>query len=330
MTRFPEIESEDIRYVYAVARVRALETKLLSPQKVSSLVGLRADELLRLLAETDYATYIPSSPYDYESIIDRARRDLFSLMEKLILDPPVLQFLKARFDNHNIKMGVKVKITDSDPQPFSPYGNLSPSLLSDIFRNELYSRLPHPYEKGIRLAIESYYTTKDPSILDIIIDRSYFGYQRERVVESLFLDSLLKIDIDLTNIKTLLRTKWRKVEKKRWTQGLIEGGFVPLEKFLSAYDDAEENLWERFRYTPYSSILSEGAPPIFRDNSFLTLEKVCDDMFLQFLKKTKFLTFGVEPVIAYFYLKENEFKILRFLFTASIYRIEADLIKQRL
>jgi V/A-type H+-transporting ATPase subunit C len=330
--KFPYIESEDERYVYAVARIRALETKLLSPQKVSRLAGFSSEELLKSLGDTDYAPFLPSSPNDYEVIIDNGREILYSLMDKLILDPPVIQFLKARFDNYNIKMSLKAKIAETEPKALSPYGNISTSEIMDIFRNELYSRLPSQYEDGVKKAVEAYYIDRDPSMLDIIIDQSYFAYQGEKVLESgnLFLSVLHKINIDLTNIKTLTRTKWAKVEKRRFSRGLIDGGFIPYNEFLDIYDEAEESLWERLRFTPYFRILSEGAPAIFEKSSFLKLEKLCDNTFLEFLGSSKFLTFGVEPVVTYFYAKENEFKVLRMLFTASIYGIEQDVLKERL
>lgn len=332
VVKFPHIESEDERYVYAVARIRALETKLLSSQKVSGLIGLSSEELLRSLEDTDYAPFLPSSPYDYEIIIKSGRDALFYLMNKLVLDSPIIQFLKARFDSYNIKISLKAKITEREPETLSPYGNIPTSEVMNIFRKELYSRLPSQYEKGIEKAIEAYYIDKDPSMLDIIIDQSYFAYQREKTFESgsFFLCALYKIDIDLTNIKTLTRAKWAKTEKRKFSRGLIEGGFISCNEFLNAYDEAEENLWERFRFTPYSHILSEAVPAIFEKNSFLKLEKLCDDTFLEFLKITRFLTFGVEPVISYYYAKENEFRILRLLFTASIYGIEQDILKERL
>lgn len=332
VVKFPHIESEDERYVYAVARIRALETRLLSSQKVSRLVGLSSEELLKSLGDTDYAPFLPSSPRDCELIIDSRRKMLFSLVDKLILDSPVIEFLKARFDNYNIKISLKAKITETEPKTLLPYGNISTSEITDIFRNELYSRLPAYYEEGIKRGVEAYYVDRDPSVLDIIIDRSYFAYRGEKILESgdLFLASLHKISIDLTNIKTLLRTKWASVEKRKFSRGLIDGGFIPHNEFIDAYDEAGENLWERFKFTPYFHILSEGAPAVFKDSSFLKLEKLCDDTFLDFLGTTKFLTFGVEPIVAYFYAMENEFKILRMLFTASIYGIEQDVLKERL
>ncbi len=332
VVKFPHIESEDERYVYAVARIRALETRLLSPQKVSRLVGLSSEELLKSLGDTDYAPFLPSSPRDCELIIDSGRKMLFSLMDKLILDSPVIEFLKARFDNYNIKISLKAKITETEPKTLSPYGNISTSEITDIFRNELYSRLPAQYEEGIKRAVEAYYVDRDPSVLDIIIDRSYFAYRGEKTLKSgdLFLASLHKISIDLTNIKTLSRTKWARVEKRKFSRGLIDGGFIPHREFMDAYDEADENLWERFKFTPYFHILTEGAPAVFKDGSFLKLEKLCDDTFLDFLGTTKFLTFGVEPIVSYFYARENEFKVLRMLFTASIYGIEQDVLKERL
>lgn len=329
---FPYIESEDDRYVYAVARIRALENGLLTSQKVSRLLGMSSEELLKSLGDTDYAHILPSTPNEYEEIIDRGREALFSLMDKLILDPPVIQFLRSRFDNHNIKISLKAKIAEREPEYLSPYGNIPTSQVTDIFRNELYSKLPSRFEEGIEKAVESYYIDKDPSMLDITLDQSFYAYRNDRVLESnnLFMSALHKIDTDLTNIKTLMRAKWGKVDKRKFLNGLIDGGYIPYKDMMKFYDEAAENIWEYFRYTPYARILSEGAPLVFEKNSFLKLEKLCDDIFVKFMRFTKYMTFGVEPVVAYFYAKENEFKILRMLFTVSIYGIEQDLLKERL
>ncbi len=329
---FPYIESEDDRYVYAVAKIRALEPGLLTSQQVTRLLGMSADELLKSLGDTDYAHLLPSTPTEYEDIIQRGRESLFYLMDKLILDPPVIEFVRARFDNYNIKMSLKAKIAESEPRALSSYGNISISEITDIFRNESYSRLPSRFEEGIENAVESYYIDKDPGMLDIRLDKSLFDFRSDKALEAnnLFLSTIHKIDIDLTNIKTLMRTKWAKMEKKKFLSGLIDGGLISTKGLITIYDEAAENVWEYFRYTPYSNMLSEGAPEVFEKGSFLKLEKLADDVFIQFLRFTKYFTFGVEPVVAYFYAKENEFKILRMLFTGSIYGIEEDLLKERL
>ncbi len=329
---FPYIESEDDRYAYAVATIRSLETRLLTSQKISRLMAMSGEELLKSLGDTDYAQLLPNLPREYEDIISRGREVLFLLMEKLILDLPIIQFLKSQYDSYNIKMCLKAKITETEPKSLSPYGNISLSEITDIFRNELYFRLPSIYEEGIEKAVESYYIDKDPGMLDIILDKSFFEYRSDRVLESgnLFISALHKIEIDLVNIKTLIRTKWAKVDKRRFSFGLIDGGFIPSKELLAIYDETGESVWEYFKYTPYSHLLSEGAPPVFEKGSFLKLEKFCDDVFIDFSRHSKYLAFGVEPVVTYFYAKENEFKILRMLFTASIYGIEEEFLKERL
>jgi V/A-type H+-transporting ATPase subunit C len=63
---------DDVGYAYAVGRIRALETRLLTRERVNRMAEAgNIDELLRLLGETQYAEFLSkvSSPWEYETIV---------------------------------------------------------------------------------------------------------------------------------------------------------------------------------------------------------------------------------------------------------------------
>ena len=60
------------------------------------------------------------------------------------------------------------------------------------------------------------------------------------------------------------------------------------------------------------------------------LELFCDNFLLEYVKKTKFITAGLEVLIAYLIAKENEIKLLRSILTGKINEIPAQIIRERM
>ncbi|MCK4352020.1 V-type ATP synthase subunit C [candidate division WOR-3 bacterium] len=328
---YPRIESEDTRYAYAVGRIRALEAKLLSSYKIARLLEAKdGDELLRSLQDTDYSAWLPGDARDYENMLKKARIELHNLVDKLILDELFITVLKVKYDYHNAKVLLKSAIKEEEAfWLLSELGNIPKDELKSIFQEERYDKLGYNLPLAIGEAIATYYTNKDPRFLDIILDKFYYSYLAE-TPHNTFLNSLTKIEIDLVNIKTLLRIKWLKEEKSLLRASLVPGGWLEAFRFLESFDEPIESIPKYFNYTPYADIFNEGIEFLRTKNSFSRLEKLCDTHFTEFCRATKYLTFGIEPIIAYFYGKENEFKILRMIFVGKLNQIPEDLIKERL
>ncbi|MDI6840704.1 MAG: V-type ATP synthase subunit C [bacterium] len=334
LIRYPHIESKDTRYAYAVARIRALETRLLSTHKVARLFEAKdGNKLLRALQDTGYSQWLnfpQDSAKDYESIVRNARIELYSLMAKLILDSNFVEILKLKYDYHNVKTLLKGMIGEKEVDALlSNFGNISTHELKSVFQNERYDKLGFGLQSAIEEAISNYYLTKDPRFIDIVLDKAYYSFLIG-VVGNIFLNTLIKIEIDLVNIKILLRIKWLKEERGFFTKAFIDGGWLEQARFLDSFDEPIEAIPHYFKNTPYSRILTEGVESLISKASFLRLEKLCDDHFISFCRATKYLAFGVEPVLAYFYGKENEFKILRMIFTGKINAIPDTVIRERL
>jgi len=67
-----------------------------------------------------------------------------------------------------------------------------------------------------------------------------------------------------------------------------------------------------------------------RSGSFSHLEKLFDDHLLSFVKKAKYITFGIEPLIGYLVAKEMEVKNLRTIMVGKFNRLSQEIIKERL
>ncbi len=328
---YPHTESQDTKYAYAVGRIRALEEKLISAHRIARLLEAEGgDELLRILQDTAYSPWLPETPRDYEHIIKQARGELYELLDKLISERELVKCLRLKYDYYNAKVLTKGTIGEKEVDKLlSGFGNINPQEMKLLFQEERYDKLPYLLSKAIPEAIEVYYTRKDPRFLDILLDNSYYSYLLGQD-ENIFLNTLTKIEADLVNIKTFFRVRLLKEESKLLKEAFIEKGFLGLTRFLDPFDEPIEGVPRYFEYTPYARVVSEGVEYLQSKNSFLRLEKLCDDHFIGFLKRAKYLTFGVEPLIAYFYAKENEFKMLRMIFVGKLNAVPSNLIKERL
>ncbi|GAI62431.1 unnamed protein product, partial [marine sediment metagenome] len=64
-------------------------------------------------------------------------------------------------------------------------------------------------------------------------------------------------------------------------------------------------------FKDYYGIVKDGIENWKKSGSFSFLEKLFDDYLLNFVKKAKYISFGIEPLIGYLVAKEMEVKNLR-------------------
>ena len=63
---------------------------------------------------------------------------------------------------------------------------------------------------------------------------------------------------------------------------------------------------------------------------FTLIEKLCDDRRIHFLKDAHYVTFGPEPIAAFYLAKESENKNLRMILTGKLVGTDSAVIKERL
>ena len=328
MIEYPQIVAEDVEFTYAVSLVRALEVKLLSRERIMRMLEIPPSDLLKFLQDTDYARFLPTHPSLYESIITNSRGELFSLMEKLV-PREYLYFLRLRYDLANMKALLRGRIIEKDVTGLlSPFGNYDTKWLEWVFREEKYYKLDG-FAHAIEEAIVNYFQDKNSRNIDVVLDRAY--YERRLKVSNLFYKTLTRIEIDLANLRTLTRIKWLNLEKSLLVRSIVKGGFISESELISAFDANLDEISQRFSNTPYYSQFSHGIDYLIKNASFVLLDRLCDEFIYSYIyDTTKYMNFGIEPVLAYFFKKENEHKVLRIIFAGKLNGIPNELIKERL
>lgn len=330
--RYPPVGEDDWRYVFATGTVRALETKMLTRAALSDMANAAGfEQAVDALGATEYAAIQTAASFaEAEESLHFHRAVVRELFAELMLDEPLVRLLQSRDDFANMRLAVRRIVTERPlGQGYNHQGNVSPELFGAIFEEENYALLDDYLRGAVEQAILSYYENKDIRRIDYAIDAAQFAYELQTACRlgSVFLQGLYRIQIDLTNIRTMLRLKWSWSEERKV---FIQGGFLKPAEFLRALDVDYEAMPVLFFAGPYYEIISSGVSYLTAQNSFLRLEQLCDDYLDGFLKLTNTITAGPQPIIAYLLAKENEIRKVRLILTAKKHQLQTGLILDRL
>ena len=328
---YPDIGSEDWRYAFATAEVRALELGMLSRAMLLDMANADGfDQAADLLSGTEYSLQAGKSLAEAERVLHARRTAVRELFAALTLDEPIVEVFKARDDFANLRLALRRTLTDKPlGKDYSEDGNVSPDLFEEVFEAENYELFPGYMQQAVEQAVLGYYQKKDVRQIDFAIDAAEAEYNlaKARELKSAFLSGLFKIQIDLTNIRTMFRLKFTESEQRKV---FLDGGFVELERFRHGLDQGYDALGPLFFVTPYQRLVEAGAAYLTSNKSFLKLEQQCEEHLTGFLKSTVQITAGPQPIIAYLLTKENEIRAVRLILTAKKNSLDTKLILDRI
>lgn len=178
----------------------------------------------------------------------------------------------------------------------------------------------------------------DKKLLDLIdLDTLKCKDDILKSYRSEFLQDYLAHVIDMHNIKTFLRLYVLKEPTEQLKKLLICEGFIKKDIFLKLYEqdlsfflNSLEYVHRHNRIIDYAYFLREPIQKLQQENSFVALEKATNDFLIQVLKPAKYLIFGPEPVLAYYFAKVNEINLIRMIILAKLNNVPNDLVKERL
>ncbi|SHH55897.1 V/A-type H+-transporting ATPase subunit C [Clostridium collagenovorans DSM 3089] len=326
---------EDLKFTQAVSRLRVLEKRLLDKSKIERMIdSASADEVLRILSETEYANLMSDvkRAEDYELLLSKELKRVYSLIYEISPDKTIIDIMSLRNDYHNIKVLLKGKALDKDlDYLLMPDGNMDVNELKSAIQSGDLRDLNPMAKMAIEEVNKIFADTKDPQQIDIIVDRYMFAHMLDmaKTTKMDFLIDYVKITIDFTNIKTLIRVKKQQKDVKFLREVLIDGGTISLDKFTISLNDSLENFMSKIRATKYFDIIKVGIEEYISTNKLTALEKICDNYIMDYIKKAKYITFGAEPLIAYVLAKETEIKIIRIIMVGKLNNIAPEVIRER-
>jgi len=329
---FPPVGGDDWRYAFATARVRAIETQMLTRATMHDMANAESFEAAAgLLATSEYA--LPQTGRNFteiESVLLARRAAVRELFADLMIEEEITELFGTRSDFANIRLALRRRLTEKPlGTDYSNDGNVPAEQFAKIVEEENYELLPDYMQQAIERAVLAYYQNKDIRQIDYAIDSAQAEYNLKKAVElkSVFLLGLFRIQIDLTNIRTMLRLKFTESEQRNV---YIDGGYVGLEPLKHGLDVGYNTVAALFFATPYHLIVDGGAGYVASDKSFLKCEQRCEEYLTEFLKTTIQITAGPQPIIAFLLMKEAEIRNVRLILTAKKNLLDTKLILDRI
>lgn len=178
----------------------------------------------------------------------------------------------------------------------------------------------------------------DKELLDLVEENS--SVCREIIMRSEFSDFLkdyISHYVDMNNIKTFLRLYILKEPREKLEAALTCQGFIAKKDLINLYDAELSLFLNRLEYVhkhnrviDYAAFLKEPIEKAAREKSFVALEKAICDFLMRELRTAKYVTFGPEPVVAYYFARVNEINLMRMIILAKLNNFSSEFVKERL
>ena len=199
-------------YLYAVGRVKALETKLLSKSTFERMLEApTAQDALKVLGETDYGISFgdAESVYDFEKIINSNLKETYKVVDESTKNPLFTRMSTLKYDFHNLKVLIKGEYLGDDYQGITmDLGNVSIEKIARAVRDMDYKDLPVVLKQAAEEAVVDFELQR-PQRIDIILDKHLFKaiYQMALETGHAFALEIAQTEIDLININIFVRCR---------------------------------------------------------------------------------------------------------------------------
>ncbi len=329
--QYPPIGEENWEYAYAAAQVRVLETLMLLRGVFVDMANAESfAAAVELLGSTEYAIDGGADSEAIEAMLLERRSAVRALYADLMPNRSTVMLIRSREDFANMRLAVRRVVTERPlGLDYSNEGCVPAEEFGDIFEQEDYSRLPDYLQDAVEAAVLGYYENKDIRQIDYAIDRVEAGWwvRWAKPLDCVFGLSLARLQIDLYNLRTMLRLKMAERDDRDY---FLPDGFVDTDKYIHGLDTGLEAVAAVFYATPYAELLDESITYLRTEQSFLRLEQKCEDHLIGFLKTTRQIAAGPQPVIAYLLMKEAEIRTVRMMLVGKKNGLSSKLVLDRL
>lgn len=322
-------------YGYATARVKAMETRLLEQNHFDRMIdSTSAEEALKVLSETAYGGAVAELDdiHNFETLLTEELQYTYNTILKISPIPELIRMLALRYDIHNLKVLFKARFLGVKSDLLIPVGTQQLGRLEQAVNEEDYRSLPEKIRRVAGNITEDFTVNRDPQAIDLALDRVLYEelIAGAKENQSVFLEGLFVRQIDLTNLKTLVRVKKMGLKRDFLARVLLPHGSIAVGRLTGMLDEPLESLISMLAISDYAELVQEGIRAWSEKGSGSLLEKLSDDYITTFLKEGKLVPFGIEPLVGYLWAKEIEAKNIRIALVGKINKLPAEAIRERI
>jgi V/A-type H+/Na+-transporting ATPase subunit C len=321
------------RYGQAVGRVMVKEGALLNRQRVTRLVESDYDEAMAVLQETEYGPYLEGRMVSREidEGLEEFLSDQYDFLDEVCGGTLVAQYLRLKYDFHNMKVVLKEKYFGSGLEPvFSRLGGLDVEQLR-LQAESRTGEVPGYWRKlmdTINRKMEG--REDDPGWLDALADRRYLERRLElaRMERSKFLVDYTRATVDVANIRVLLRGKNLDKPSEYYRAALAEGGRIEKRRMVDVAGDPHERMSSRLLSTRYGRMLEQVLEGGDGGVRLTTLDRQSDEYLLEKLAGLARIKIGPERIVRYILSRENEVVLVRVTMMGKIHNLTPEQIEK--
>lgn len=336
---------DNTKYAFIIPIIRSYESRMLNAGEVERMLGAQdAREAYRVLNDSDYAKFLGDSDKieDFQIVINEGLLEIKELFLKHAPYQELLDIIWLRFDFSNLKALIKAKIQGKDFQAiapmFFPFGKYSFEEMSDFLTEVKNTKLKNKdsgekaklgkvFQKAIQDAMEIYAETEDPRLVDVVIDRAYYAYLERilKLMRNSFVSDYYNLEIDLQNIKSYLRLLILG-QGDKFTDFYLQGGSLNVDFFEGDFED----FLKKFEQTLSNIQLKKAVESFVEKHSFVDFERETGALLLDHMVKARYITLGIEPLFAFFWMKENNAQIIRTIMVGKLNGVDTNEIRKKL
>ncbi len=324
---------KDTDYLVISARVKAMETGLLTRERMEQILEAKTDEeAAKILQECGYGEWDASDPEAMDAALSAAREATLSDVMDGAPEPRYIELFKLKYDYHNVKALLKAEaMGTSADRMLMDMGRVSTAVLKEAVRSGELDSLPPMLASAVAEAREILDTTRDPQLSDIVLDRWTYADMAALAEDtnSDFLRGYVAVQIDAANLRALVRTV-RMGKSPEFLRGvLMEGGEVATDAILTLSANHGSGMNEVYGPTRFAAAAEAGTEAL-RGGPLTEFEKLCDDAVGDYLAGAQYVPFGEAPLVGYLAARETEYTNLRILLMGRGAGLPADVIRSRL
>lgn len=324
---------EALDYAFLSGKIKVLEKKLPDKIDIERMIDAPTiDDCFKVFYDTDYAdNLLEKKPEKFEEVISEDLLDLKNLIIQLVPDEDLKKLLLLEFDFHNIKVIIKEEFFQKKidclifKSGFFNFNTIKESLIKGKdLRDKDFQKVIKKTKKFLE---------KKPDIFEVqlFLDKEYFSLFKEisKRLKNSFLLKLINSRIDFLNLMIFLRLKRLNKDKQLLAKALLGDGNIKEKDFLDVYEeDEEKGIIFLSKFFPFK--LRDCFLEYVKTKNLKKIKEDLEKLEINHLKTTKYISFGPEVIIAYFYLKLYANRNVRLIMHSRLNEIEKEFLRKEL
>ncbi|WP_024822371.1 V-type ATPase subunit [Aminobacterium mobile] len=326
------------RYCYAVARLRAMESRLLDDSVLQRLIDCEdLDSAMKILGETVYSSWLVElkSNTEFDKAIESELLYIYNEVKKFVPDSGLVEICRLPYDFHNVKVLLKGQILQREGgerhfELLTALANIPTDDLIMAVETEDYRLLPYDLHSVLPKSFALWDQTRDILEVERLLDNVLFR-EMFKIARSLEYEAPLRWvrgKVDAENVRNMFRLKRMDKDAASVQSYLHDGGFVSVEQLLSMLSEPIESWVRVLSYADIGRVLYHVQDGADMNALLVEMEKILDDYVTSILQTAKYSAFAPENVLNYLWHKEMEAKNVRVALVSVANAMDKDLARR--